>query len=79
MVKRVVLAEVNDETSVLGTGGESDGSADLNAERLVGLSVGDARLRSGIVVSAAPDIDGARRGSRPTNVGFGTNVRGIGR
>ncbi len=60
MVKGIVLTEVDDETGVSGTGGESDGGADLNAERFVGFCVRDTRFRGGIVHSAAPDIDSAR-------------------
>jgi hypothetical protein len=60
VVKRIVLAKVNDETGVLGAGGKGDGGADLNAEGLVVLGVGDTRLGGGVAASAAPDINGAR-------------------
>jgi len=79
MVKGIVLTEVDDETGVFGTGGESDGGADLNAERFVGFCVKDTRFRGSVVASAAPDIDGARRGNRAASVGFGANACGIGR
>ena len=78
VVKGIVLLEINDETGILRTGGESDGGADLNAERSVGLGVGDTRLGRGVALSAAPDIDGAWRGSRATSVGRSTDA-GIGR
>ena len=78
VVKGIVLPEINDETCVLGTGGESDGGTDLYAERFVGLGVGETRFRGGVVASAAPDIDGAWRGSRATSVGLSANACGIG-
>lgn len=78
VVKGVVLAEINDKTRVLGTSGESDGGADLNAEGFVGLGVRDTRFRGGGVASAAPDIDGARRGSGAAGVGLGANACLIG-
>ena len=79
VVKGIVLTEINDETGVLGTGRKSDSGADLNAEGLVALGVGDTRFRGGVAASAAPDIDGARRGRGATSVGLSTNACGIGR
>lgn len=79
VVKGIVLTEVDDETGVFGTGGESDGSADLNAERFIGFCVRDTRFRGGVVASATPDIDGARRGSGAASAGLGANACGIGR
>ena len=79
VVKRIVLAEVNDETDALGTGRKRYGGAHLNAESFVGLGVGDARFRGCVVVSAAPDVDGARRGNRAASVGLSTKACGIGR
>jgi len=78
VVKGIVFAEVDDETGVPGAGGESDVGADLNAERLVGLGVGGTRFRGGGAASAAPDIDGARRGSGAASVGLSANASGIG-
>jgi hypothetical protein len=77
MVKGIIFTEVDDESGVFGTAGESDGGADLDAERFVAFRVGDARCRGGVVPSAAPDIDGARRGSGPASVGLGANACGI--
>ena len=79
VVKRIVLTEVNDETDALGTGRKRYGGAHLNAESFVGLGVGDARFRGCVVVSAAPDVDGARRGNRAASVGLSTKACGIGR
>lgn len=76
--KRIRLAEVNDEASVFGTGGESDGGADFNAEGFVGLGVGDTRSSGCVSASATPDIDGARRGSGTTSVGLRANACEIG-
>jgi hypothetical protein len=78
MVKGIVFAEVNDETDVPGAGDKSDGGADLNAERFVGLGVWGARFRGGGTASAAPDIDGARRGSGAASVGLSANACEIG-
>jgi len=79
VVKRIVLAEVNDETDAPGTGRKGYGGAHLNAESFVGLDVGDARFCGRVVVSAAPDVDGARRGRGTAGVGLSTNTCGIGR
>ena len=79
MVKGIVLTEVDDEAGVLGTGGESNRGANLNAECFVGFRIGDTWFRGGVVVSAAPDIDDARRGSGAASDGLGANARGIGR
>ena len=79
VVKGIVFTEVDDETGVFGTGGESDGGADLNAERFVGFCVGDTRFRGGVVASAAPDIDGARLVSGAASAELGANDCGIGR
>lgn len=79
MVEGIVLAEVNDETGVLGTGRKRYGGAHLNAKRLVGLSVGHAWFRGGVVASAAPNIDDARRGRGSTGVCLSANACGIGR
>lgn len=72
--KGILLAEVNDETSVFGTGGESNCGADFNAEGFVGFGVGDTRSSGGVSASATPDIDGARRGSGTTGVGLRANA-----
>jgi len=79
VVKGVVLTEVNNETGVLGTSGESDGGADLNAERRVGFGVGETRFRGGVVAPAAPDVDNARRRSGAASVGLSADACGIGR
>ena len=79
VVKGIVLTEVDNETGVFGTGRENDGGAYLNAERFVGFCVGDTRFRVGVVASAAPDIDGARRGRGAASAGLGANACGIGR
>ena len=79
VVKGVVLTEVNNETGVLRTSGESDGGADLNAERRVGFGVGETRFRGGVVASAASDVDNARRRSGAASVGLSADACGIGR
>jgi hypothetical protein len=47
-------------------------------ERFVGLGVWGARFRGGGTASAAPDIDGARRGSGAASVGLSANACEIG-
>jgi len=79
VVKGVVLAKIDDKTRVLGTGGESDGGADLNAKGFVGLGVGDTRCSGSVAASAAPDINGARRGSGAASVSVSAYACWIGR
>ena len=79
VVKRIGTPEVDDETGVLGTRGESDASANLNTESFVGLGVGDTRCRGGEGASAAPDIDCAGRGTGAAGVGRRADACGIGR
>ena len=79
VVKGVVLTEVNNKTGVLGTSGESDGGADLNAKGLVGLSIRETRFRGGVLASAAPDVDNARRRSGAASAGLSADACGIGR
>ena len=77
VVKGIVFAKVDDKADVLRIGGERHSGADFNAEGFVGLSVGDTRLSGGVSASAAPDIDGARRGNGTTSVGLRANACGI--
>ena len=78
VVKGIFLPEINDETGVLGTGGESDGGTDLNAKGLVGLSIRKTRFRRGVTSSAAPYINCAGRRNRTTLVGLSANACGSG-
>ena len=79
VVNGIVLPEINDETCVLGTGGESDGRTDLYAERFVGFGIGDIRRRCSVGALASPDINGAGRGSGSARIGHCANACGVGR
>jgi len=79
VVKGIFLPEIDDETRVLGTSGESDGGADLNAKWLVGLSIRETRFRGGVTSSAAPYINCAGQRNRTTLVGLSANTCGSGR
>jgi len=77
MVEGVGAAEIDDESSVLGTGHESYAGADFNAECFIGLGVRNARRRGCIATPASPDVNGTGSGSGTTRVRSGTNTCGI--
>ena len=79
VVKGIFLPEINDETGVFGTGGESDGGTDLNAKGLVGLSIRETRFRRGVTSSAASYINCAGQRNRTTCLALSANALGIGR
>jgi hypothetical protein len=68
VVEGIRAAEVDDEACVLGTAHEGDRGSDFNAEGFVLLGVGDARFCGCVGTLAAPDVDGARRGSGTAGV-----------
>ena len=78
MVKGIGTTEVNHEAGVFGATHKSDCGADLNAEGLVGLGIGDARGSGGVGALVALDVYGAGRRDGAASVGSGANAGGIG-
>ena len=77
VIERIGSAKIDDKSSVPGATHERDGGAKFNAERFVGLGIGDARRRRGIVVTTAPDLYGAGCGSGAAGIRLRTNTRWI--
>jgi|SRR6516164_6011600 len=79
VIKGIGAAEVNDEAGVLGTAHEGDAGSDFNAERFVGLGVGNIRRSGGVRPLVTLDVDGAGRGGGAASVGLGATAGRIGR
>ena len=77
VVEGIGAAEVDDESSVLGTGHEGHAGPNFNAECFIGLGVRNARRRGCIGTPTSSDVDGAGRGRGTTRVRFRTNTGGI--
>ena len=78
VIERIGSAKIDDKSGVPGATHERNGGAKFNAESFVGLGIGDARRRRGIVATTAPNLYGAGHGSGAAGIRCRTNTRWIG-
>ena len=78
VIEGVFSTKIDDEASVLRAAHKSDGGANFQAERFVGLGIGKVGGRRGVTAAAAFDPYGARRRRGTACICRGTNAGGIG-